>query len=269
MTIAAGFRCGGGIIFGADTYESVGDLRDRVHKIPSIVETYCTAMLTGSCSDGHLMDALTERLFDAIHGSRPTTHVELGGLLRDTVLRFYEQEMRVFPERNNSSISLLIAARLPAEDEIEAWSMKSSVVRRMQDYEVLGIGVYVRHVLRHLYDQDMGLDDGAMAMTLLLSIAKQRLGFVGGDCYISALTPTGLASENATLSSPGDEAMYDYFLSTARRLVLATGNARLTEQQYENVLKEFGRRMKNYRERLITTSSASFRTRLREQSTGP
>ena len=43
MTIAAGFRCDGGILFGADTSETVGDMHLRVHKIPVILRSTRTA----------------------------------------------------------------------------------------------------------------------------------------------------------------------------------------------------------------------------------
>ncbi len=265
MTIAAGFRCNGGIIFGADTYESVGDMRDRVHKIPSIHEDYCAAMITGSCTDGHLMDALIERIWDVVGASRPENYRDLENLLRSTVLTFYREDIQALPDPKPVVIDLLIAAKLPQQDRPEAWSARSSVIRRMQDSEVLGIGAYVRYVLRHLYTNGINLSDGALAMTLLLSIAKERVAFVGGDCYIKVLKNKSTASQNCTLSSMETEGLYDYFLSHGRQLILATGNARLTEDQYGAVLRHFLQNMKAYRDRLIATSSADFRARLMDE----
>jgi hypothetical protein len=261
MTIAAGFRISNGIMFGADTYEGVGDLRDRVHKIPSMHEPYCTAMITGSCSDGHVMDALIERIFDAIHANRPTAHSDLGVLLRDTVLTFYREEIQAFPD-GNPGVSLLIAARLPAESTVEAWSAKSSVVRRMQDKEVLGFGAYVRYMLRHLFREQMPPNDAALVMTILLSFAKERVNFVGGDCYISSLSTTHFDTENTTIGSPESENLYNYFLEKARRLILATGNKNLTDEQYGEVFRRFERDMTHYRKKLTATSSADFKARI-------
>lgn len=265
MTIAAGFRCRDGIIFGADTYEAIGDMRDRVHKIPMMSEDYCTAMITGACSDGHLMDTIIERCFDAIHEARPDTHVELGKLLRGTLLEFYRSDMQVFPEWNKTSISLLIAASLPSEPKVEAWCSHSSVIRKMKNSDVLGFGVFIRYVLQHLFVDQMPLDDGTLVMNQLLSLAKDRVSFVGGDCYISVLTPQSYSTENATLSSLEDEALYDYFLSNARRLILATGNRRLSEEQYEKVFAEFHADIKHYRNKLIRSSSSEFRARLMDK----
>src|SRR5437868_12574437 len=89
MTIAAGFRCNGGVIFGADTEEWIGEvMKDRVHKIPTLIKDYCRAMITGSCSDGHVMDTTVERIFDVIHDKRPPDYGAMQIALRDVLLKF-------------------------------------------------------------------------------------------------------------------------------------------------------------------------------------
>src|ERR1035437_4161888 len=86
MTIAAGLTCQDGIVFGADTQETVGEMRGRVHKIPNLLEPYCTAIITGACEDGQLMDTAIERIFDKITETKPTSNNAIMGLLREVML---------------------------------------------------------------------------------------------------------------------------------------------------------------------------------------
>lgn len=216
MTIAAGFRCRGAIIFGADTHETVGDyIHDRVHKIPCLNEPYCTAMITGSCGDGHLMDAAIERIFDAIREAPPTDYPAFGHLLRQVLVSFYGEDIYALPDKSNATVALLIAATLPTENSVEAWSTRSSVVRRMRDREVIGMGSIIQYVLEHLYLPDMPVEDAALAMIQLLAMAKKRVNFVGGDCYIDVLSATNLSEENVSMFPEQEETIRILFIDRA------------------------------------------------------
>jgi hypothetical protein len=262
MTVAAGFRCNGGIVFGADTDETVGDMRRRVHKIPQLVEPFCTAITTGGCENGHLMDTAIERIFDGIRETNPPDNKAVGGLLRQVMIRLYGEDFRAYPSKA-TRVHLLVAVKLTAEKSVEAWSIRSSVVRRMHDKEVIGTGELIQWILDHLYTSGMGLDDGVLTMIQLLAVAKRRVNFVGGDSYVSVLMKNKLVSENVAFS-PSQEELYDYFISHGRQLFLATGNKKLTEGQYEEIARNFMSNMEWFRDRLIQTSSASFREGLME-----
>src|SRR5437773_1079110 len=97
MTIAAGFRCSGGIVFGADTEESFGDMRLRVHKIPVLLDVpgKSTTVITGACDNGHAMDAFVERIFDAIIAERPKGHQDFADMLRKVTLKLYAEDFRL------------------------------------------------------------------------------------------------------------------------------------------------------------------------------
>jgi 20S proteasome alpha/beta subunit len=248
MTIAVGIRCENGVIFGADTEETVGDLRRRVFKIPSLREPCCAAIITGACENGHLMDTAIERIFDAIVEDKPSDNRTLGNLLRRVMLKLYAEDFAEYPSEA-VRVHLLVAAKLPEESRVEAWSVRSSVVRRMQDKEILGCGELVGHLLERLYRNGMSLNAGALTVVQLLGVAKKRVSGVGGSTYIAALDDKRLHEQNVTFY-PELEGLYDFFMDHARHLLLSTGNTRLTDAQFEEIVKEFSKNLSWYRHEL-------------------
>src|SRR6266852_4161461 len=228
MTIAAGLRCSGGIVFGADTEETFGDIRNRVNKIVSLIDPLggSTTVITGACNNVHAMDAAIERIFDSVISKKPTHNHVLGQLLRNVLMKLYAEDLRVYPG-DAVSVDLLIAAKLPSEQCVEVWSTHSSVVRKMHAREVLGVGGLVEYILDYLYTYQMPLDDGVLAMAQLLTFAKKHVGSIGGDSYVSFLCDDGTWHEENLTFSPGREGVWDYFLSRGRQLLLATGKKSL------------------------------------------
>lgn len=253
MSIAAGFRCSGSIVFGADTEESFGDMRLRVHKIPVLLDLpgKSTTVITGACDNGHAMDTSVERIFDAIIAERPKTNQEFGAMLREVTLELYREDFRLYPS-DAINVSLLVAAKLPSELQVEAWSIRSSMVRRMHDKEILGVGGLVQHILDYLYIPQMQLEDGLLVMAQLLTFAKKRVLSVGGDSYLSSLSDDGSLHEENLSFSPGLEGLFDYFLGNGRQLLIATGKKKITSEQYDEIAKEFISKMKWYREHGIS-----------------
>jgi hypothetical protein len=249
MSIAAGFRCFGGIVFGADTEESFGDMRLRVHKIPvlSDIPGKSTTVITGACDNGNVMDAFVERIFDAMIAKVPKNNHEVEDLLREVTLKLYAEDFRLYPG-DAINVSLLIAVKLQSEQQVEAWSIRSSIVRRMHDKEILGVGGLAHHVLDYLYVPQMPLDDGLLVMAQLLTFAKKRVLSVGGDSYLSSLHDDGSMHEENLTFSPGLEGLFDYFLSRGRLLLLATGKKVLTPEQYGEISRKFIEELKWYRQ---------------------
>ena len=249
MTIAAGMRCSTGIVFGADTEEAFGDMRLRVHKIPVLLDPHgkSTTVITGACDNGHAMDTSVERIFDAIIAERPETNQEFGAMLRKVTLELYREDFRLYPS-DAINVSLLVAAKLPSEQQVEAWSIRSSMVRRMHDKEILGVGGLAQHILDYLYIPQMQLEDGLLVMAQLLTFAKKRVLSVGGDSYLSSLCDDGSMHEENLTFSPGLEGLLDYFLSHGRQLLLATGKKGLTPEQYDEISRKFIEELKWYRQ---------------------
>jgi hypothetical protein len=79
VTIAAGLICSNGIVFGADTDESIGELKRRVHKIPSHMGQP-PILITGACLNGHLMDTATEHIINTMIATKPATRDEVNFL---------------------------------------------------------------------------------------------------------------------------------------------------------------------------------------------
>jgi len=126
MTVAAGVRCQGGIVFGADTEETFGDVRTRVYKIPCFRDAgdRTVAMITGACDNGHAMDTAVERIFDAIIRQKPEYNQTFGELLRDVMLKLYADDLRVYPSEA-VNVHLLVAAKMPSEPDSTAYPISS------------------------------------------------------------------------------------------------------------------------------------------------
>lgn len=135
MTVAAGMLCRGGIVLGADTEESLGDLRLRVHKIPTHFKI--PAMVTGSCENGRLMDTAVERIFDGLQDTS-TDAAAVDKVLKEVMVGLYRREFRVYPEPKSTWMNLLVALKPEEEHAAMAWSIDCSAVRRMKDMEIAG-----------------------------------------------------------------------------------------------------------------------------------
>jgi 20S proteasome alpha/beta subunit len=248
MSIAAGFRCNGGVVFGADTEETVGELRRRAVKIRQLVQpSFCTSVVTGACDNAHLMDTFIERIFDAITQARPNRNDEMEKLLRNTAIKLYAEDFKQYPGKAKS-VHLLIATKLP-NDNVEAWSVKSSVVRKMQDGEILGTGQLVEFVSNHLYRPGMQIDDCAIMMAQLLRMAREKVVGVGGESYIAAPTDRRWQQRNMHFH-PELEELFWFFATHGAGLLLATGNDHVSDVQYAEAICRFSENMKFHRNEL-------------------
>ena len=110
MTIAIGMRCAGGIVFGADTEECLGDMRRRVHKIPT-GDFVPATMITGACLNGHLMDTAVERIFDRLQKSPAKNSEAIGALLDNVMVGLYRREFKAYPDQESTEMKLLVAVK--------------------------------------------------------------------------------------------------------------------------------------------------------------
>lgn len=243
MTIAAGIVCANGVVFGADTDESVGDMRRRVYKIPSMVAP--PVMITGSCENGHLMDAAVERIFAKIESDKPKTAASFSAILQDVMLGLYRREFEAYPDKQSLGMKLLVAAKLFDEKKALAWSIDCSVVRRMSSpSEIVGYGGYVQYVADHLVRADMTIESAIVAMSQLIAVAKKRVQYVGGENYIHAIRDDGGVGMQNFSFSPHIEDLYEYFCLMGSGLLLATGDKTATAQEFDDLATQFIRNLK-------------------------
>jgi hypothetical protein len=98
----------------------------------------------------------------------------------------------------------------------------------------------------------MPLSDGALTMAQLLTFAKKHVSLIGGDSYVAVLRDDGSLHEENLTFSPGQEGLWDYFLSRGRQLLLATGKKELTPEQYDEISRKFIEELKWYRKHGIS-----------------
>jgi hypothetical protein len=239
MTIAAGMLFNGGVVFGADTEEGLGAyMKRRVHKIP----THMTqpAMITGACSNGHLMDTAVERIFDALTPRIPETFDSVGALLGQIMSGLYGNEFKLYPLQDTITMQLLVAAKPASESKVGAWSIDCNVVRRMtHPHEIVGTGELVQFIVDHLHQGTESLENVKLEMVQVLSAAKSRVRDVGGESYVHWLCDDGRMGGENYHFSPEIENLYEFFLTHGRSLLLATGTEAVTDEQLDEISAKF------------------------------
>jgi hypothetical protein len=239
MTIAAGMLFNGGVVFGADTEEGLGPyMKRRVHKIP----THMTqpAMITGACSNGHLMDTAVERIFDAFTPGIPETFASVGVLLGQIMNGLYGNEFKLYPMQESIAMQLLIAAKPANESKVGTWSANCNVVRRMTyPHEIVGTGELIQFIADHLHQGSESLENVKLEMVQILSAAKSRVKDVGGESYVHWLYDDGRMGAENFHFSPEIENLYEFFLTHGRSLLLATGTEAVTDEQLDEISSKF------------------------------
>ncbi|MBZ5720309.1 MAG: hypothetical protein LAO03_07995 [Acidobacteriia bacterium] len=252
MTIAVGMFCNSGVVFGADTEEQIGDMTRRVHKIPTLYPPYPRAMITGSCLNGHLMDTAVERIFDGLKQGGAKDEGSIMDLLDRTMVGLYRREFKAYPDQGSIAMRLLVAVKPDHESKVYAWSIDSSVVRRMTSpHEIVGVGELVQYIADHLNQGTESLANVIVEMVQVLSAAKDRVLGVGGDSYVHWICDDGSMGQKNFSFSPDTEELYEYFLTHGRSLLIATGTEEITDEQLDKLGEEFVADLKWKRARMF------------------
>jgi hypothetical protein len=246
-------RANGAVVFGADTEEGLGDMKRRVHKIPT--HRLQPAMITGACLHGHLMDTAVERIFRSFDPGIPKTFEAVDVQLGKIMDGLYSREFRVYPDQNSIRMQLLVAAKPREETKAGVWVIDCNVVRRMESpHEIVGVGELVHYIADHLHYGTESLENVVLETVQLLSAAKSRVQGVGGESYVHWLRDDGTMGMKTFRFSPETESLYDYYLMMGRSLLLATGTEGVTEAQFDEIADKFIRDMKWKRAQIFNTS---------------
>ncbi len=250
MTIAAGMFFDGGVAFGADTEEGVGEMKRRVHKIPK--HPTQPAMITGSCCNGHLMDTAIERIFDAINSGIPQDFEAVGAQLSAIMGGLYNKEFSIYPNQDSIPMKLLVAMKPPRESKVGSWSIDCNVVRRMTaPHEIVGVGILSQFVADQLHCGTESLETVKLAMVQLLSVAKSRVQGVGGESYVHWLRDNGTwGGQNFRFFSEQED-LCEFFLAHGRDLLLCTGTEATTNERFDAVAAKFIADLKWKRSRIF------------------
>lgn len=254
MTIAAGLLCHEGVVFGADTEESVGDMCRRVHKIPTNVGMP-PAIITGACLNGHLMDTAVERIMDALKAENPPDIDGVGELLKRIMTSLYRGEFKTYPDdKKNKRLTLLVAVKPKKSERAEAWTIDSTSMHRFQRaYEILGTGELLDFVAARLFVPSMPVDLGRLAMVQLLAIAKKSVQFVGGESYVHVLRNDGGIEMTNFQFAPEEENLYEFFFETGRALMLSAGAGSVSNQDFDKILEQFIKQIKWKRNQIVSS----------------
>lgn len=240
MTIAAGLLCETGIVFGADTDESIGEMKRRVHKIPTRLG-HPSVIITGACLHGHLMDTAVERILERLGADNPPDAASVGALLQEIMTGLYRTEFKAYPmARRDKRVTLLVAVKPEKEKKASAWTIDCTSVHKFtKHYEIVGTGELLDFFAAHLFAPGTPDDVGRVAMVQLLSLAKKTVQFVGGESYVHVLRDDGGIEMSNFHFRPKEEDLLEFFLTMGRPLILASGARSVSDEDFERILSEF------------------------------
>jgi hypothetical protein len=186
VTLIAAFRCYEGAVLCADTLETSVEegTRSFVRKLePKDTGGYWVAV----AGAGHatLIDGFTNTLSRDARNWPPQQNEEvIGGLIRNVVMDYHENEVRLYPEPEPYKLNYFVVCVKPKSQRgIYLYEIQGTVVLPVGDYSLLGFsaGMYKREV-RRLYHQKFPMQTALILGIHLFSLAKDTTSqYIGGD----------------------------------------------------------------------------------------
>lgn len=184
MTLIAAFRCYGGAILCADTLEVSSDgTQAFVRKIePKDSGEYELAV--AGAGNATLIDGFVEALRrDARTWKAQQDEDVIGGLIRNVVMEYHDNEVRLWPEPDDRMNHFIVCAKPKGKWGLFLWEIAGTVVLPIGDYSLLGYmsGAY-KHEIRKLYHKDLPMQTALILGIHLFSLAKGMTSqIIGGD----------------------------------------------------------------------------------------
>jgi hypothetical protein len=272
MTIVAGFCVQDGLLLCADSQYTGGT---KVHQpklfgytINSGIPESCTLAfaLAGHENFGKMaIDDCVESITDCKPKER--TMAKIKRLLRKAIKSINDEYVDTRPtdaEKEAAKFDLIIGAWLPMAGGLRMFRSSGPAVLLAGAYHCTGIGAYLGdYLMRDVFDrQSMDLNDVMQLATQALLAAKSYDANCGGDTQFMAIYPGGKISPVVPFDVRHAENYAAAFDKSSRRLLLAIGNLKLTDEYFQEWLRSFT--MEVERMRTIWKSESSAWERLRE-----
>jgi len=242
MTLIAGFRCKEGIVFCADSQETINvdgvDYRMSVQKIEPHVAEKRHISIAGS-GNSTLIESFIIRAQRAVDVSTASSVEQLHTLLESELRGFYEEDVRLCPDEDKA-IKLFIAAAIrPAG--YQAWVSEGIKLRPMRAWELNGHEeALYRATAMRLYAQDMNIAQGILAGIYVLTIAEETSNYVRGPMSVAIVRENGIWMEESAYIEGMQKRLADYD-HDIHRLFLACADIGVHVHELDKIISDFGK----------------------------
>jgi len=236
VTYIAAFRCSDGIVLAADTLEVFGDQTQYAEKVCG--ENFpwgCLAV--GGAGNGILSDAFMQLLMDELRQFAPSSGVSLEDKIRQTLTRFYAEDVTLQPAKQRQ-VQFLIAAH---DGALHLWISKGRRLQRLREnYGVIGYDSPVyKHFARMLFKDDTPVTRGVVLSIYLLNLAKSTTNIVGGpENHVLTLTKSGVVVEDHEYLADIEEHLRK-FNAALSEVLLVVNDASVPQRLFDLYLKKF------------------------------
>jgi 20S proteasome alpha/beta subunit len=251
MTIALGFKCSNGVVIATDSQYSLDISKTRGQKIFPIPTNGYYAVTIGGAGSSNMIKssvATIERSLSDRVGTRPTTTLEIRGIIEEVLQRSFAEHVDPAPadERRWLDYSLLIAIWTPKERSLLFNTQRDVVIEvGNPNHFSSGIGSYLAEFVLHaLFDRTwmLSLDEATTVSAYIVTMAKEFVEGCGGSTFVRALDDSGhdirLGPDEVRNATEYYEELFRWTSSIRSHLSSALDPASVDMVPYASILKD-------------------------------
>jgi 20S proteasome alpha/beta subunit len=257
MTIAAGFVCRDGIVLCADSQESAGDYKWPVKKlvIPKNMMGKTRIMIAGA-GFGPAIDTATQKILNRV-SMHQLNYEEILRNIEEVLREIHERDLAFYPTRNQEDVQFqLLIAFTASEGYGGLFSTSGSLVKRVENFEVIGSGMVTNFFAHSLYRKNswdsplLSLSEGKVLAAYLIHLAKLQLSSIGGRSQIAAIDDGG-GIQVADWDVPNWERFFSEFQWLSGNVMLDCADPSSSVEDFNSRLDVFVAAMKAMKEGFI------------------
>jgi hypothetical protein len=256
MTLISAFRCKDheardSFVVCADSQETTGDYRFYLSKLEPL-KTGNFEIVIGGSGPADLVDAFQLRLEELLPHSSAKNISELKTIIEAELLDFIKIEVTAFaaPKREKY-VRFVIAAYAPHAQECGCWITRSSRLKPVQTFELIGYDApFYRYVAKRLYRTSAGIGQIVRVCLNLFMIVKTTSNYVGGPTTMIVIRRNGVSQENETFIQEAEEHLEELNAATDV-LSLALPDTGLSAVAFEAQLQEFLASVREIRKKYV------------------
>lgn len=241
VTIAAGFKCPGGIVLCADTQETVAGLSKRhVPKLrvepsgfllaTSALRGYDLAVaFCGSTDNGPFLDEIVETAWKSVQEAESLD--DACEKIRVSIKESYREAGEVYQTGYCPSANLIYGVKKGGQSKLFEASGPS--VNEKNSYCSAGAGYYMADFLAsRMYSHELTIQQCIILAAYVLFEAKEHVDGCGGDSHIAVLRNNGHSGLEDSLKIKSITEMLQSIDTHLGRLVLDSANFDLDEERF-------------------------------------
>jgi|SRR2546425_451935 len=251
LTLAAGFRCRGGIILCADSeITRSGILKVPGNKILTAKHGGVSLAVTGA-GDWSYVQMTFQKIADKFDqlGDPDLTLPAIQQIIEQTILGVYDTFVSV--DRENPAFTIIAATRTTDEELNLLFSHQSPTVVRCDGFDCTGAGEILASYLADIfYEPDSSINRGVFLAAYVLRLAKTYVSGVGGRSDILLMTPDGEMRFQRRDFVKDLEGTFERFDAILNPILFSLPDIHLPEDQFDEKLADFNTKIRGLRQQL-------------------